>query len=92
MQRFDQAPAANAKCDFLHQPHLAPAAIQFAGDAAIDRTVYQVVTVQQIKPFRPTVTRHTRSCSVRPGNSTGICNQPPSLVRAGSIGMLDGSL
>ncbi len=53
VQRLHQAPAADAQHDLLHQPHLAAAAVQLAGDAAIGRAVHRVVAVQQIEQGPP---------------------------------------
>jgi hypothetical protein len=47
-QRFQHLPAADAKGEFLHQPHIRAATVKFGGNAPIKREIGSVVAVEQI--------------------------------------------
>ncbi len=53
VEGFDEPPAADAQDDLLHQAHLLPAAVELAGDAAVDGTVQRIVAVEQVEDHPP---------------------------------------
>jgi hypothetical protein len=48
-QRSQHPPASDAQDEFLLQPHLGAAAVQFAGDAPVGGSVHEVVGVEQVE-------------------------------------------
>ena len=49
MERFHHPPAADAEHNFLHQTKFGTAAVEFRGDAAIQRAVKRIIGVEQIQ-------------------------------------------
>jgi hypothetical protein len=74
----DEARAADAQHDLLHQAHLAAAAVQLSGDAAVDRAVQRFFAVQQVQGRAADLRLPHAQEQCPPGKLDRHSNLPPS--------------